>query len=203
MHTLDQAATSGQGWFSYCLQRLKTALCLWLACAGLAHAQTSTTEWGVIPLDEVVTMTFANQDLTKNFTDQYLFTLVSSTGTTYEVVVSYDNCTSGCGNATVNYAIYEANGSLVSDGGSAILASGDYNFQVKGTGMGSGNDVSYAGTITFNSTGGAVVSGFVSAVPEPGEWALMLTGACLLAFGVWRQRQRQPGPPMPAGRLAA
>ncbi len=236
MFILQNIPPAGQAGIRLQIRQWLSVLCIWLSCAGFAQATTSTTNWGVIPLEQAITLTFANQDLTKNFTDQYLFTLSSSTGTTYNVLVSYDSCTNGCGNAAVDYAIYEQNGKLINDSGSAVLQAGDYNFQLKGTGMGAGNEVAYSGTITFGAgTSSAVttvtsvtsasstsavtstassrpvttvassgaVTAFVSAVPEPGEWALMLTSTCLLAFGLWRHRQRVAASLMPPVRWAA
>jgi hypothetical protein len=170
-------------------QIFKFLLGLTLLTPWLTQAQTS---WGVIPLsDQPYVIEFGRGDITKNFTDNYLFSISGEAGAAYIVTVSYDSCSHGCGNVAVDYGIYEQNGALISNDGKAILESGAYDFQVKGTGMGSGNNLTYSGTITFTKVA------VVAPVPEPAETLLFLVSAGLLAWSVLRQRSRQ-GQPLPA-----
>jgi hypothetical protein len=138
------------------------------------------SDWGVIPVGEETTISFAEYDITKNFTNQYSFTLQAGTDSSYQVAVTFDVCKYGCGNPDLSYGIYDGQGQLVSDSGSAVLNSGNYYFQVKGVGMGAGNSVDYSGSITF----------MVSAVPEPAELMLMLVGASCMGWAIKRRRQR-------------
>ena len=158
----------------------------WLCFFGLCSSPlwAADTDWGVIPVGEETTISFASYDITKNFTDQYSFTLQAGTDSSYAVAVSFDVCKNGCGNPDLSYGIYDANGGLVSDSGSAVLASGNYVFQVKGTGMGAGNSVDYTGGISF----------MVSAVPEPADLLLMLVGSSCLAWAIKRRRQGSVAP---------
>lgn len=155
---------------------------VWLAlcCLFGSAAFAADGDWGVIPVDQETTISFAAYDITKNFTDQYSFTLQAGTDSSYSVAVTFDVCKNGCGNPSLSYGIYDATGQLVSDSGSAVLTSGSYYFQVKGTGMGAGNSVDYSGNISF----------MVSAVPEPADLLLMLVGTSCLAWAVKRRRQR-------------
>lgn len=154
----------------------------WLALCGLLSSATfaADSDWGVIPVGQETTISFASYDITKNFTDQYSFTLQAGTDSSYAVAVTFDVCNNGCGNPDLSYGIYDATGQLVSDSGSAVLTSGTYYFQVKGTGFGAGNSVDYSGNISF----------MVSAVPEPADLMLMLVGTSCLAWAVKRRRQR-------------
>jgi hypothetical protein len=136
-------------------------------------------DWGVIPVGQETTISFSAYDITKNFTDQYSFTLQSGADSSYSVAVTFDVCKRGCGNPDLAYGIYDANGGIVSDSGSAVLTSGTYVFQVKGTGMGAGNSVDYAGDVSF----------MVSAVPEPADILLMLVGSSCLAWAIKRRRR--------------
>jgi len=158
-----------------------------LGLAVLASAQSvaqQTTDWGVIPIDQETTISFASYDITRNFTDQYLFSLQGSGDASYAVTVTFNVCANGCGNPDLSYGVYDANGSLINNTGSAVLTAGDYSFQVKGTGIGSGNSVDYSGSMSF----------FVSAVPEPHDILLMLAGLSFLAWAVWRRRRSEAGP---------
>lgn len=148
------------------------------------------TDWGVVPLDQETTYTFEKADITKNFTDQYNFSIQGGTEASAEVTVTFDVCQKGCGNPELTYGVYDAQGQLISEiqgSGSVTLTAGDYYFQVKGTGMGSGNSVDYNGTITFNTSGPANVSG----APEPADWLLMISGSTFLTWAVKRRRKLQ------------
>jgi hypothetical protein len=141
-------------------------------------------DWGTIttPLTEEVSFSFAQYDITKNFTDHYLFSLEGEAGASYSVSFNIDSCDKGCGNPDINYGIYHANGSLITttDGsGSITLETGNYLFQVKGTGMGSGNDVDYWGSVTF---------AMVSPVSEPSTLLLSLPGFALVGWMIRRRR---------------
>lgn len=165
-----------------------------MVAALLASVQSmaqQVTDWGVIPLDQNTTISFASYDITRNFTDQYNFSLQGSGDAAYAVTVTFNVCANGCGNPSFSYGVYNANGSLIDSSGAVVLKAGDYTFQVKGTGMGSGNSVDYMGSMSF----------FVSAVPEPGDIFLLLTGLPLLAWAVKRRRDRQ-GKDAFAGALA-
>jgi hypothetical protein len=54
------------------------------------------------------------------------------------------------------------------------LSAGNYAFQVKGTGFGSGNSLDYMGSVTFAATA------VVSPVPEPSTLLLTLPGLALV-----------------------
>jgi hypothetical protein len=153
-------------------------LLLLICSAGQTPAATSYTDWGTIATTENSTIDFARTDITSNFTDQYSFSILSGADTSYAVTVTFNGCESGCGNPDVSYGIYDANGSIISDTGSVVLASGDYVFTIKGVGMGSGNLTDYTGSISF----------FVSAVPEPADYLLLLTGLAMLGGGVFYRR---------------
>jgi len=160
------------------IRRLLAALIL---VPGWAMAQTST-DWGIIQTDTTYTYTFSNSDITKPFTDTYSFTLSGTEGTQYQMNLLYDSCTRGCGNMTIDYGIYQG-GNLIDTSGSTVLTSGTYELKVSGTGMGSGNDVTYSGSITFTP--------MVAPVPEPSEVLLFLVSAGLLAWSLLRQRRQQ------------
>jgi hypothetical protein len=155
-------------------------VCLMFYCIFSNAAWATATDWGVIPVGQETTISFASYDITKNFTDQYSFGLQAGTDTSYAVTVSFDVCARGCGNPSLSYGLYDASGQLVSNTGTAVLTSGDYYFQVKGTGMGAGNNVDYTGSISF----------MVSAVPEPSDVILMMVGLCCLVWAINRRRQQ-------------
>lgn len=159
--------------------------------ANTARAAGEVTDWGTIsaPIASDVTFAFGRQDITTNFTDQYLFSLAGSSGVEYTLTFNFLPCSNGCGNPDLNWGIYDQNGGLVAApavGATYTLTSGNYSFQVKGTGMGAGNDLSYNGDITFSATalGG---TGMTAAVPDGERW--LLTAAGLLMFGWWRRRR--------------
>jgi hypothetical protein len=89
-------------------------LCLMVACLFGGAAQSADTDWGVIPVGQETTISFASYDITKNFTDQYSFSLQAGTDTSYAVTVTFDVCAYGCGNPTLSYGLYDASGQLVS-----------------------------------------------------------------------------------------
>lgn len=152
-----------------------------LVLGGAVQAQSTSTDWGAIPTSGETTISFSGIDKTKNFTDQYSFSIAASTDASYSVTVTFDFCANGCGNIEVGYGIYDANGGLISDTGSAVLSSGDYVFMVKGTGMGAGNDIGYNGSISF----------FVSPVPEASDYLMFVIGMLILMYAVRRHRQQQ------------
>ena len=151
------------------------------------------TDWGVIPLDQDTTISFASYDKTGNFTDQYTFSLQGFGDASYAVTVLFGGCKNGCGNIDLSYGVYGANGSLIDESGSVVLSAGDYVFMVKGTGMGAGNHVGYEGTMNF----------FVAAVPEPADYLLMAAGLGFLVWAVLRRRRAQARAAGVAGRGAA
>lgn len=164
----------------FSIQRIRQLLTLLVLAPSWALGQTST-DWGIIPTDGTYTYTFSNTDITKPFTDTYSFTLSGSEGTQYQMNIVYDTCTKGCGSMAIDYGIYQG-GTLIDSSGSTVLTSGTYEIKVSGTGMGSGNDVTYSGHITFTP--------IVAPVPEPSEVLLFLASAGLLAWSLLRQRRR-------------
>jgi len=171
----------------------------------LPAAADVVADWGkvVTPITTESTFSFAQYDIDKNFTDQYAFSLEGEAGATYSVSFNFDTCGRGCGNPDLSYGIYNANGGLVAvtDGSSSInLASGNYMFQVKGTGMGSGNNVDYWGSVTFTE------ATLVSPVPEPGSLLLLVPGIALVRWMSLRRRAQIAGttaPQSPALAYAA
>jgi len=163
---------------------------------GTANAQTEN--WGTIatPISEVTSFSFAQYDITGNFTHSYGFSLEGSAAVTYKVTFDSDPCRTGCGSPDLTYGIYYANGNLISDSnGTVVLSAGSYIFQVKGNGMGSGNNIDYWGPVTFSSasSGSSGSSGsssmeMVSPVPEPSTIILTLFGALFLAFAAAPQQ---------------
>jgi hypothetical protein len=163
--------------------RSALVLCLLALLARPAAAADVIADWGTVatPLETETTFSFAESDISRNFTHDYLFSLAGTAGATYAVTFDIAACTNGCGNPDITYGIYDANGGLVgtvapSDG--VTLAAGDYSFVVNGNGMGAGNSVDYAGTVTFS----AATSGTVSAAPEPAAYALTLIGLGLVGW---------------------
>jgi MYXO-CTERM domain-containing protein len=153
-----------------------------------AHAVV-VEDWGtmVTPLTQDVTFEFAQYDLTHNFTHDYTFSLTGGAGAEYAVTFNFDPCNRGCGNPSIEYGIYDATGGLVgTTAGTYVLAAGDYSFQVKGTGMGSGNSADYWGSVTFSTA-------MVSAAPEPAAWAMTLAGlAAVVLYSRRRQSEARP-----------
>lgn len=164
------------------------SLLLW---ASTARADL-TQDWGTVatPLTSEVTFSFAQYNISNNFTDAYNFSLEGGADATYTVTFAFDPCRNGCGSPELSYGIYDQNGGLVtSTGGTVTLSAGNYSFQVKGTGMGSGNSVDYWGSVTFAAAPLASNSvAMVSPAPEPETWLLMLIGLAGLAG--WTRRQQ-------------
>lgn len=152
-------------------------------------AKAVTTDWGVIAVDQPSTYFVSGIDITHNFTDQYKFSISGGSNADYSVYVQFDFCKRGCGNPDVSYGIYNLNGGLISDVGSAVLSGGDYVFRVKGTGMGSGNTLDYNGSITF--TASTMLGTFVSAAPEPNDILLMITASACLILLVRRRSKTE------------
>lgn len=136
-------------------------------------------DWGTVvtPLSSDVSFSFARYDVTNNFADQYLFSLEGSSNAYYSVTFNVDPCARGCGNPSISYGIYDANGGLIQAAadGNVILSSGKYAFEVSATGMGAGNSVDYAGSVTISA-------GMVSPAPEPATNALLLLGLAAIAW---------------------
>lgn len=162
--------------------------CLLSLCYQPATASTST-DWGVISVDQPSTYYVSGTDITQNFTDQYTFSISGGSNADYSVYVEFDFCKRGCGNPDVSYGIYALNGGLVSSSGSAVLSAGNYTFMVKGTGMGSGNSVDYNGSSTFSAS--AMPAYFVSAASEPEDIFLTITGSACLIVLVGRRREKR------------
>lgn len=156
-------------------------LALMLLFNGGANAQTE--DWGTIstPISEATSFSFAQYDITGNFVHSYGFSLEGSSAATYAVSFDFDTCRSGCGSPELTYGFYPVNGNLVSDSnGTVVLSAGSFIFQVKGNGMGAGNNVDYWGSVTFSMTSSSME--MVSPVPEPSTVILTFFGALFLAF---------------------
>jgi hypothetical protein len=156
-------------------------LALILLINGAAHALTE--DWGTIatPISEATSFSFAQYDIIGNFAHSYGFSLEGAAGATYEVSFDFDACRTGCGSPELTYGIYHANGNHIGDAnGTVVLSAGSYLFQVKGTGMGSGNQIDYWGSVTFSMTSSSME--MVSPVPEPSTIILTFFGALFLAF---------------------
>lgn len=171
--------------------------------AGLAlsapAAADIVADWGTVatPITSETSFSFAQYNISNNFTDQYAFSLEGASGATYSVTFQFDACNNGCGNPDLSYGIYDSNGGLVaSASGTVTLSAGNYVFQVKGDGMGSGNSVDYWGSVSFS----AVATSMVSPAPEPSSLVLTLFGMGGLG---WAARRRRLGadPAPDAGRL--
>lgn len=148
-------------------------------------------DWGTVatPLSSEATFSFAQYDITHNFTDQYTFSLEGDAGATYAVTFDFAPCKNGCGNPDLSYGIYDANGGLIADAsGSVTLSSGNYVFQVKGDGMGSGNSVDYWGSVSFAAAAAATT--LVSPVPEPNQLMVLLPGLALVPWFSQRRRRQ-------------
>lgn len=145
-------------------------------------------DWGTVatPIASETSFSFARYDISNNFADQYAFSLEGDSGAAYNVTFQFDLCRSGCGNPDLSYGIYDAKGGLVTaTNGVATLSAGSYVFQLKGSGMGTGNSVDYWGSVTFN----AVSMSMVSPAPEPSSLMLTLFGMGGLGWAV-RRRER-------------
>ena len=166
-------------------------LCLFLlaVAASAPAAAQQTVDWGVIPIGQETTISFARYDITSNFADVYRFSLQGTGDASYAVTVHFDVCARGCGSPELSYGVYSANGNLIDTSGSVVLGAGDYSFQVKATGFGAGNSVDYWGSMSFSgATAAAAAGNFASAVPEPSDTLLMGLG---LAYLGWALRRRQ------------
>lgn len=174
------------------------ALVLNLALSAPAAADI-VADWGAVatPITSEASFSFAQYNITNNFTDQYSFSLEGASGAAYSVTFAFDVCRNGCGSPDLSYGIYDSNGGLIaSTSGTVTLSAGNYVFQVKGDGMGSGNSVDYWGSVTFN----AVATSMVSPAPEPSSLVLTLFGMGGLGWAV-RRRRPELGPAAGAGRL--
>jgi len=167
-----------------------------------ASAATLVADWGSVasPLTNSASFSFAQYDITNNFADQYAFSLEGSSDTTYAVTFNFDPCKNGCGNPNLSYGIYDANGSILSaSNGSITLSSGNYIFQVKGAGMGNGNNASYFGTINFS----AIATELVSPAPEPSSLILIMAGLCIVTWAIRRRRLQERTNPAGYGQRLA
>lgn len=130
-----------------------------------------------IAINSPTTITF-NQQLTKNYSEIYQFTLTDRTAVNYFINTHFDGCVKGCGNPKISYGIYDSFGKQIDTSGAIVLSSGTYTFGVKTTGMGSKNSVAYAGQMNF-----------ISPVPEPADYLLFFVGIILLAIAVVSRKQ--------------
>lgn len=160
-------------------------LCL-IAIYSTKQAKADTiVDWGMLSssIDSEASFSFAQYDIKDNFTDQYTFSLGGGSDATYAVNFSFNPCRNGCGNPELSYGIYDANGGLITEeNGMVLLSAGNYAFQVKGMGMGSGNSLDYSGAVTFNIS---ATTTMVSPAPEPSTLILMLLGIIGVAFRLY------------------
>lgn len=140
-------------------------------------------DWGVIPIGSETSFIFTPSDATTNFSDQYSFSLEGSTTISYSTTSFLAVCDRGCGSPVLEFGIYEATGGLRDASGSITLGAGSYSFQIRGTGMGSGNTAGTGGVINFYSE----ATELVSPTPEPATWLLMLSGLGLLGLHLQRR----------------
>lgn len=169
-------------------------LALLLPGAAVQAAEATATNWGVISLDQPTTISFS-QDLTKSSStwSVYDFTLSSTATASYAVSVGSTSCANnGCGSLAIGSSLYDSSGKQIDNTGSAVLTAGTYELKVKNTGAGGTASATYSGYVSF--TGGSGSSSFVSAVPEPGDIGLMLTGLCMLGAAVRHRRRRMAQP---------
>jgi len=155
-----------------------------LLMASAAHALT--VDWGTIatPITDETSFSFAQYDISQNFSHSYSFSLEGTAGASYTVNFQLDSCRNGCGSPDLSYGIYHANGNYIGEtNGTVNLSAGNYIFQVKGSGMGSGNSIDYWGSVAFAISSSSMQ--MVSPVPEPSTLILTFFGAIFLAFAVW------------------
>jgi EpsD family peptidyl-prolyl cis-trans isomerase len=167
-------------------QAAAAALCALAALLARPAQAAVIDNWGTVstPIASPVTFSFAQYEVSGNFTHEYIFTLEGSAGAAYNVSFEFDACRNGCGNPVLHYGI---GGSLSeSPTGSYVLAPGTYSFAVSATGMGAGNTLDYWGAVVISGAGGGVVS----PVPEPEIFVLALPGALLVMAVVRRRRAR-------------
>ena len=151
-------------------------------------------DWGVISIGSETSFTFTPSDATTNFSDQYTFSLAGSTTISYSTSSFLALCARGCGSPALEFGIYDASGGLLDSSGNITLGAGSYAFQIRGTGMGSGNSAGTGGTINFYSE----ATELVSPTPEPETWLLMLSGLALLGL-----RMRHRGKAFPHAAASA
>ena len=172
------------------LIRMAITAILLLVFASPAQADL-IAEWGIIPIGSETSFTFTPSDASTNFTDQYSFSLAGATEINFSTSSFLATCSRGCGNPVVEFGIYDANGGLISAATPVTLEAGAYVFQIKGTGMGSGNTAGSGGIISFYSAPAEVVS----PAPEPAGWLLLVAGLALVAGFARRQaalKRQQP-----------
>lgn len=136
------------------------------------------TNWGVIDASNPITINFTGLDLTKNFTQEYTFSTLSTVSLSSQLNVTYSMCQRGCGNPAISYNIIADKTSIIGNQQAVLLTPGSYVMSVKGTGFGSGNSASYIGHSTF-----------ISPVPEPGDYLLMIVGSLTLMAAVWFRKR--------------
>ena len=138
---------------------------------------TAATNLGVVLVNNPTTFTLSRQDISRNFVDNFYFTLTTQSQATFSFASEFADCRRGCGNPVVISTLRDSvGGNLAMGSGSIILSSGTYSFGVKGTGIGSGNQGTYSGNI------------FVSPVPEPHDILLMIIGLLMVTMAVAYRR---------------
>lgn len=125
-----------------------------------------------VTVTDPVVLEFSRRGIASNFNHNYQFELAAPFYLNTTFTTDRGICIKGCGNPLVQYRWYDSKGNTLQDT-SVVLSSGRYGLGVTGTGMGSGNNLAYSATATF-----------VSAVPEPGDVALMGVSLVLLGLGV-------------------
>jgi hypothetical protein len=163
------------------------ALCASFVFAGSALAQsfTPTSDYGVLGSGtNYFYDSFDAANKAKSFTDNFTFQVLSAS--TFDLLKitfpGISNHTVGLFSVapagTHSYSLGTSIGTGKNDLKSVFLAPGVYDIQV-------------TGTVRRNDEGYFAGKFSIAAVPEPGEWALILSGLGLLGVVV-RRRTRQP-----------
>ncbi len=157
---------------------------LFVAAAVLSLASTAFANTAPLAFGPGGVAPFSNSGISGLFEDRWTFSIASSSNGSYDTDYLFAVSRKGSLVSDItgyDVSLWQSSGVQVNatetpDGlfGSALIGAGSYYLKVAGTGAGSSGG-SYWGTMT------------VTAVPEPGEWALMLSGFGLIALMVRRR----------------
>jgi hypothetical protein len=163
-------------------------------------AATDTTNWNVVGMLNVASYLFTSATApaaadanavikTYNGSDAYMTGASVLAGAATSVIVT--------GATTSGYAGYQFGSnfggkSSFSDSSALNLAGtstmGFFGVAASTARIGSGTITAYTPTFTLSSTGALTAGAAVAAVPEPGEWLLMLSGLALIGFIATRRK---------------